>query len=801
MHRFWLLFVVVSLFMPAATPAHAETPVIWQGEIDGVPTWITVVPRGHEISAQTMETEPWWAWGNTSSDAYIFAFQDPGNVRLIVSFDQDRTGQPTARLYAAGHDTPPLEFDLRNNGLRILSNNGFPFVTVSPRSGGWLVDGAANYNLELSYDGLYVEGFGYRGAQTDGVVDVKTTVGGNVPGTPDWEVTRLEYDPRPNDAYPRLGILQRTENAPPFEVIPPAMPGFPYLGISGNRVNWFISNPNPLLFDLQTMNLRTNPFPGFQNGGMYNVNSISFDPHINFEAPFVFYNFDPDNRFAHLVVRGVYSPAEAALGIALPSPRLGIRYSWKTDDVERWRYGLQLSDFYVFEDRVQVGDTEIIAVEAEQFPKWVTSKPWRATTFIEAVSGYSGSEGIYHYLVDNEDWQWIAGGTSNSSGHIEAPLLQESTELTRFTWRTLPAGFRGEYMFAHNKPPELYFSPVDGMLHLTGAEGGIWHLGQGVLLRSTDLDGNGLLDAWMREIAPPELDKETGLQRALPGRVIDSLFEISGYLLQSSGESVTIVQSNHSRVEFTISPPTDKESWEFFRAQLRPYENQRRDPSDLRSWLDAFPGPRGEIAGASVANVRLTDDGFRFELALAPGYQVNGPDLLGVAGLTPGKYVVESRDGAFMVTPQTPAQLSLAVRQATVGGAPPPLQITVANSGGADMRDLTLVVETQDASGKPVELARTTVQALAGQSTQVRVDLPSTLATGATLRVRQEDSQGQVVARGEWAPLAGSSTPPRAAIASLNQVPILAPVAVLFAVFVGMGAALALRRLPGESTR
>jgi hypothetical protein len=93
------------------------------------------------------------------------------------------------------------------------------------------------------------------------------------------------------------------------------------------------------------------------------------------------------------------------------------------------------------------------------------------------------------------------------------------------------------------------------------------------------------------------------------------------------------------------------------------------------------------------------------------------------------------------------------------------------------------------------------VHALAGQSTQVLVDLPSTMAAGATLRIRQEDSQGQIIASDQWALLAKSERPQRSAIASLNQTPILTPVVVLFATFVSLGAALALGRRPEGSTR
>lgn len=799
MHRSWFVLVIISgLLLLAPKTAYAEDSVTWQGEIDGVATWVTIVTSGHDIHADSIEQQPWWTWGNTTSDTYIFAFQEPGNVRLILTFSQLEDGRPMARIYAAGTDEDPLEYSIQEGQLLVRSNDGHPFVTVTPRNGSWLVDGMTNYNLELAFDGIYFQGFGYSGAQTDGITDVTVTVGGDTPGIPDWEVTKLEYDPRPNDGYPRLGMLRRMDDAPAFSVAAPVMPGFPYLGIGGDRPNWFTQNPNPLFFNLRTMALAAYPFPGFQNGGMYNVNSISFAPHVNFEAPFVFYNFDPSNRFAHLVVRSAYSPAEAALGATLPSPRTGIRYSWKTDDVQRWRYGLQLSDFHAYEDLVMLGDTEIVAVEATKFPEWVTSRPWRAVTFLEATAGYPGSEGIYHYSADYyEDWLWLAGQTTDQSGYVQTPLLQETTDLTSLASRTLPTGFRGEYMFAHAEPPELYLSPVDGMLHLNGTQGGIWYLGDGMLLRTFDLDSDGVLDAWSREIVPAERD-ENGLLRATPGDVIEALYDVGGYLVYSGLESVTIVPSDHPSKTLTIAPPTDKESWEDFRTTLRPFEAQRRDPTSLQGWLDSFPGSRSDVSGASLANVRITEDGFRFELTLEPDYRATGPDLLGLEGLAPGKYLIETQDGAFLVAPLSPAQLSLTMRQTAQDSTVASAQVTVDNMGSADASDLSLVVQAEIDSGRIVELTRQPLKALAGETTQALVDVPSTLATGGALRAWLEDGQGQVVAAGESTPLSGPDRSYRSAILGINKVPVFLPIAVLFAAFLGLGAVLAFRQQRGQ---
>ncbi len=100
--------------------------------------------------------------------------------------------------------------------------------------------------------------------------------------------------------------------------------------------------------------------------------------------------------------------------------------------------------------------------------------------------------------------------------------------------------------------------------------------------------------------------------------VIETLYALDGYLLHDGESKLTLVAADYQPALFETLPPTDHDTWQTHRALLAPYEAQRRDPANLRGWLDAFPGPRSEIAGAAAANVRITDGGFRFEMTLEP---------------------------------------------------------------------------------------------------------------------------------------------------------------------------------------
>src|SRR5690606_24301646 len=202
-----------------------------------------------------------------------------------------------------------------------------------------------------------------------------------------------------------------------------------------------------------------------------------------------------------------------------------------------------------------------------------------------------------------------------------------------------------------------------------------------------------------------------------------------------------------------------------------------------------FPGPRSEIAGASLANVRITDDGFRFQLTLEAGYQVTGNDLLGVAGLTPGEYVVEYRNDAFTVAPLTPPEMSLQVKRLSEDVAALPLQVVVTNDGTGDAPGLVLVAEAKNSDGVVTELTREPVDALSGETAHVLLDVPNS-HNSSRLTIRLENAEGGVIAA-EMMGLAGEKEIEGEAIYSLEQKPVLIPVLVGFAVLLATATALA----------
>ncbi len=474
--------------------AWSQTPATWSGTIDSTPTWITVIPRGHVIDPSAIAQDPWWEWGNTDTDAYLFAFNEPGSVHMILEFEQRSNGLPQALVYTSDWGESLVEYELSGSDLTVVSNNGHPNITVRAQEGGWVVDGQTNYRLQMWEDG-FVENIRTHADPSeripDGRPELVHNIGVDANGEPKWETSNRIFDPHPTWAGVRLGAVLRADDAPSFQIVSPLLPQFPHLQISGTSPNWFFVNPRPIYFDLSRMKLRINSFVGFQTGGTYVINSDNVPPFVSFESPFAFYNFDPSTRQAHMIVRAESYPAESFIG-PLPNnfTRTAFRYSWKTNSELRWRYTFHVAGPHPYDEDITIGDITFKNISMDNLPAWIADKTWPLITFVEATEGYTGSEGIYFYNAnDPAHLPWLSGASNTPTAWLEAPFLIPTAHLSDIPGEGLPPAFRGEYQAANFVTPELYFSPIDNRLHLRHASGGVWHLPGHTIVRYHNLGG------------------------------------------------------------------------------------------------------------------------------------------------------------------------------------------------------------------------------------------------------------------------------------------------------------------------
>ncbi len=695
--------------------AWAGTPTTWKGYIEDVPTWITIVPRGHEISAETERNEPWWKWGNAQTDAYLFAFDTPENVQLIVEFTQDLEGQK-ANFYVKDWGRGVLEYSLDGDELTILSNGGNPNIVLQPTEGDWLVNDFPNYNVRMWEDG-FVESFRLQFVKPDELVpdgnpELLTVVGTDASLIPKWSINNRIFDPHPSWGGFRFGATLRLPDASEFKAATPLMPTFPFLSISGKAIDWFKENPNPIYYDLRRRSLITYPFIGFQTGGTYWINSDTPPPYVSFESPFAFYSFDRTTRQAHMIIRAESYPADSPFG---PEPknftRTAFRYSWKTRDNEKWSYGIHVAGQHEYDEDITIGDVTFRNVSMERLPMWITRKPWPLITFVEPTEGFTGSEGIYFYNAnDPKHLPWLSGVSLEPEPWLEAPYLNESASLGGKSGEGLPPGFRGEYNAAYFRRPLLYFSPIDNRLHLTYAQGGVWHLSQENVLRYHNLDGDRYIDGWTLERVPKQKPERMDLglgalaqnnevgtleklnadfvPMALPGDVQEGIFALGGYLIYYDAATLEVRKADYRLQTFFLRPPTNRASWERFRDTIAPYEGNGRSPYDLKSWLAAFPGESLNMSGVRVSAFRATSKGFRFTLTLDEQVALGGTlDIPALRELSAGMYVVSYRQNSasWSVQPaREPTLITTLEAPEFRAYFPGTLSLTLFNSGNLD---------------------------------------------------------------------------------------------------------------------
>ena len=609
-----------------ATLAAAQTGgrATWTGERDGVSISVTVVARGHTITPAAQQSQPWWRWGNTTTDAYLFAFDTDTGTDLILDFapSTTRPGVPRAMLY---HLTGQNRFEIApqtgNETSFAVPSSLTPNFTVQPLRGGWWDRGEPTFNLETQR----FEPFG------DTFLEYQGSVRAASPGVPLWSQSRLINDVSRSSGYPRFNASVRADPRVPYKLATPLMPSWPYLSVTTDRFHWGPSRP--LVYETRTKRF-SEFWSGFHIAGSYQFNSLSLPPNTDFEAPFAFYRFDPKaGNYANLVVRSDIWPASSPFGPPIPGiPRTAVRMTWTRKQRDLWRYSLTVLGNHQMMERVAIGRTRVRAVPYETFPKWVSERSWKLVTFVEDTAGERGSEGIYDYSVeDNYPMSlWAQGLRLHFPKTFITPYLRASGRGPR----ELTPGMRGEYSAVYKRKPSLYVSPIDRRVHLLHADGGVWNLGNNQVLRVANLDGDAYIDAWWREAVPARAQP----QRAQDGVLQEALYRVDDLLIYTVDGAVTLRRSAFAPTLSRPGIPTDRPSWATFLRDAP--ENPARDPQQLAAWLDSFKGETLELSGVTLRDLRSTPKRLSFELLVNSGAVQRGDlELPTLSDLAPGRYI------------------------------------------------------------------------------------------------------------------------------------------------------------------
>ena len=518
-----------------------------------------------------------------------------------------------------------------------------PTVRVRSAQGWGAADNPA-YNLDLEIDGDVYTIFGgseklAKWLETDGETDYKITVRDtDEDGRPELEYRQAQLSGRARErveagkAIERTAIMVNPEDDEP--VIRPWMP-WPYLGPEtyGYLTNSYFSDSYPPIQVDWDRGLITTVGEFVRSRGNDNQwFSYAFEdletnaPNVlDFEYPFAFYNLVDDPGFTpDLSIRMTYIPPYSYYLYfgGYPEPVTQVRYSWKQQIGEVWRrYKLGLSGQQQPHQQQSFGEFDLtLFAPYETLPTWVTEQSWTATTFVTEMGLQSRvptlGEGLYDWDIST-----LSGGAFQR--YLQG--VERSRDNALSGTSDVAVGRRGEYSLSPESATTLYFSPVDGELHLRHAEGGVWNLDESRYLRYADADGDGYIDVWSlekRSVASAEPNERAETPPADPEaaegepvtEVLEQLIYADGYLVLATEHGVTLRQVTLPPPPFEVKPPTDKASWQVLKSLLEEHAKPF-SPNDLTRAFEQFSGPTADVPRAKLSSYGAGSQG-GFSLSL-----------------------------------------------------------------------------------------------------------------------------------------------------------------------------------------
>lgn len=641
---------------------------------------IVIYPRNGETAIESALA--------ASDGVWLFEPGASGRVALLVDFGHDEGGHPVARLYDDGDGDGTVEYVLVGGSPRALDHEGRPTVTVTGLDRAWVVRGRTSFNLDITVDGQVRASFWSAEfldlLDNDGRTDFDVRVRDeDRDGRPDLEWRQFRPPLPENQLFARFVRTEVTRSSTDSE---PAISGsllWPYLAQTPREpadvyVNPYGASLPPIEVDWPHARItKVAEFVASRAPSNYYVNSIKrieegTTTAPNFENPVAFYDLaGADDGRPDLSIR-----FKATLPLEIEAPRRNadpineITYSWGTRHDHTWSYALSLVGHQRVSATVPFPAFTIRAIPPADLPRWIGSRGWDAATLVEAPAGYASQEGIGEYGVEQAD---SVLAQRYLSGVDSVPPVT--------TFSAIPEGFRGEYAFDLGEArPRLYVHPVDHRLHLVGAEGGVWNLGDRRELRYERLRGPGI-DHWTL---------------VEDGAVAADLRVLDGQAVFSNADGVRIGRAADVAMGRALVPPRDLASWDLLRARLEAAAPSFA-PDDLAAMFDRIATSVQELPGASIRELRPGGKGFHLVLSLTRRSGA-GPWL---AALDPGTHVITygSAGGYAVAEPLPPDVVAGAV--GVVGadpraGEPAELEAAVENRGNVDGRALVVFAAGRD---------------------------------------------------------------------------------------------------------
>jgi len=277
--------------------------------------------------------------------------------------------------------------------------------------------------------------------------------------------------------------------------------------------------------------------------------------------------------------------------------------------------------------------------------------------------------------MENRAWWTTEGIYPRCESCVSHPYyVGLSPDKPNETFPSLEVGMRAEYQSKLADTPRLYLSAVDRKLHLYRAEKGVWNIDDRESVNYRSLGGR-FIDQW---------------EHTLNGAVAETLSQVADRLIYSDSGGIQIGRAPADPAIFYARPPTDGAEWRALGEQLK-VARKRGDGSDLRRLFDDVTQERVSIPDATMWDLRATDQGFRFLLALRSDQSI---DALG-GQLAAGSYLVTYAPGrGYQARPASPPRVVVSALQ--LRGEPPaelsPTRFSVElhNEGDEDARQVPI---------------------------------------------------------------------------------------------------------------
>lgn len=650
-----------------------------------------------------------------SNDIWIFDTEGDGTAQLILEFRSEEN-QKTALVYDDQDGDGKVLYRLDGSFVSLQEIGSWRQKIVV--KGDWLnPDGSLNLNLMVYYKDL-----AFENTTTEDSWNVEQEiVDENGDGIPEYNLIRyVNYTGY--DGSGGAGIAWnegRTRSSFPDDFF-----FWYYLSADpdqGNNSYTFDTSPiidvNWKLGKSQRLGFR-----GYPVRIGYSVYSLTpwergIVNRSNFESPQAYYDLaqDEDNEPELHVRLEYFPPYDEYLDAGWYGKALGdIRYSWNMDNTPGldWDYKVGLIGSNKVETEVWIGDIGIRMVPYDDLPNWVMRQTWDWATFVAVENGrYVSSEGIYEWSASNAfqtDARDLSTVIPGSQSELRYYYFGVTDYLPKWAYQEIRPGLKGEYGTI-NGTPVLYFSPMDGKLHLRNAEWGVWNVDGWQRVRYANRDGDAYMDTWQvwegRE-ARTIWEVERGVAPGLK----EELVQAGEYLVYAGEAGVRIKRTSVPQAEFEASPPRNHAEWEALGEQLRATRVEEALPPgyvpevSLVDYLEKVEGQEVVILRGQMDGFRFMKDGFRFELRLEEGFSVSGEDVVGVQGLAAGEYVVRYGAEGFAVRALRAAKVRLAegglrLEEEAVALYPNLIRATLQNEGLQDAPGITVNLHVQDEEG------------------------------------------------------------------------------------------------------